>query len=117
MFEINLKDLAPLVTDVRNAAPIARFPSVSRDTTIICATHIMAGDILAMIKNMKEDVIEHAELLDLYTGDPIPAGKKSLSFRMTYRDRDKTLKDKDVNRVHTKITQMLLDHFNAALPG
>jgi phenylalanyl-tRNA synthetase beta chain len=117
VFEINLKDLAPLVTDERNAAPIARFPSVSRDTTIICENRVMAGDILAMIKNMKEDVVEHVELLDLYTGDPIPDGKKSLSFRMTYRDRDKTLKDKDVNRVHTKITQMLLYHFNAALPG
>lgn len=117
IFEIRLKDLVLLVTDERSASPIPRYPSVSRDTTMICGNSVKAGDILDAIRNSGESLVEQAELIDLYTGNPIPEGKKSLSFRMTYRDPEKTLKDKDVNRIHTKITQMILDRFGAALQG
>ncbi|MBU1168268.1 MAG: phenylalanine--tRNA ligase subunit beta [Proteobacteria bacterium] len=117
IFEIALAPLVNLARDEREAGPIPRYPSVSRDTTIICGNDVRSGALLSCLRKSGEDLVEKAELLDLYTGDPIPKGKKSLSFRMTYRSQSKTLKDKDVNKIHTKITQMLLDHFNADLPG
>ncbi len=117
LFEIRLKDIVDLVTDERNAAPIPRYPFVARDVTIVCADTVKAGDILATIRNSGEKILEQVRLIDLYTGEPIPSGKKSLSFRMTYRDMEKTLKDKDVNKVHTKITDMLLKEFDAGLSG
>ena len=117
IFEISLHDLAPLIRDERSAESVPRFPYVSRDTTIICDESVHAGDLLGCINGAGERLVERADLLDLYTGDPIPPGRKSLSFRITYRDKDKTLKDKDVNKVHTKITDMLLGQFNANLPG
>lgn len=116
-FEINLASLVTLASEDRQAGQIPRYPSVSRDTTIICGNEVCSGDLLSCLRHSGEDLVENAELLDLYTGEPIPKGKKSLSFRMTYRAQSKTLKDKDVNKIHTKITQMLLDHFNADLPG
>lgn len=117
VFEINLAELAPLINRDRQAGPIPRYPFVTRDTTIICADNVQAGDLLDGLRNTGEALVEHAELIDLYTGDPIPSGKKSLSFRITYRSPSKTLKDKEVNKVHTKLTQMLLDRFHADLPG
>jgi phenylalanyl-tRNA synthetase beta chain len=117
LFEIDLKKLAARVTYDRNAAPIPRYPFVSRDVTIVCGGQVKAGDVLERIRNAGEKLVEQAKLIDLYTGEPIPAGKKSLSFRITYRDSEKTLKDKDVNKVHTRITDMILSQFNAGLSG
>lgn len=117
LFELNLAELAPLISRDREAGPIPRYPFVTRDTTIICANEVQAGEILDSLRSTGEELVEQAELIDLYTGDPIPAGKKSLSFRIIYRSPSKTLKDKEVNKVHTTITQMLLDRFNANLPG
>ncbi len=116
-FEISLKELAAQVNDIRNAAPIPRYPFVTRDVTIVCGEQVKAGDVLSCIRNFGEKLLEQVRLIDLYTGDPIPEGRKSLSFRMTYRDMDKTLKDKDVNKVHTKITDMLVAQFDAGLSG
>lgn len=117
VFELGLKDLAVRIHDTRNASPIPRYPFVTRDVTIVCGDQVKAGDVLASIRNSGEKLLEQVRLIDLYTGEPIPEGKKSLSFRMTYRDMEKTLKDKDVNKVHTKITDMLLARFDAGLSG
>ncbi|MFA6009483.1 MAG: phenylalanine--tRNA ligase subunit beta [Desulfobacteraceae bacterium] len=117
LFEINLKELVTLVNNERTALPIPRYPFVSRDVTLVCSEHVKAGDLLSCIRQSNEKLVETARLIDLYTGEPIPAGKKSLSFRITYRDQEKTLKDKDVNKVHTRITEMLLAQFDAGLSG
>jgi phenylalanyl-tRNA synthetase beta chain len=116
-FEIHLAPLVALASDLRQSGPIPRYPSMSRDTTIICANGVQAGDILACLRQSGEDLVEAAELIDLYTGEPIAEGKKSLSFRLTYRSSTKTLKDKDVNKLHSRLTQMILDRFGADLPG
>jgi len=117
IFEINLKELVLLVNNERTALPIPRYPFVSRDVTLVCSDHVKAGDLLSCIRQSNEKLVESARLIDLYTGEPIPEGKKSLSFRITYRDQEKTLKDKDVNKVHTRITEMLLAQFDAGLSG
>ncbi|GAB6093924.1 phenylalanine--tRNA ligase subunit beta [Desulfatiferula olefinivorans] len=116
-FELHLAPLTALASDVRQSGPIPRFPSMSRDTTIICAESVQAGDILTCLRQSGEELVEAADLIDLYTGEPIAKGKKSLSFRLTYRSSAKTLKDKDVNTIHSRLTQMILDRFGADLPG
>ena len=55
-------------------------------------------------------------LFDVFEGDPIAAGKKSVSFRVTYRSSTKTLEDDDVNDLHRAITDELLKVFDASLP-
>ncbi len=117
LFEIGLKDLAAQVSSVRKASPIPRYPFVSRDVTMVCGEGVKAGDVLESIRQAGEKLVEQVRLIDLYTGAPIPEGRKSLSFRITYRDLEKTLKDKDVNKVHTRITDRLLAQFDAGLSG
>lgn len=116
IFEISLPELMTLISAERNAGLIPVFPSVTRDTTIICDNAVLVGDILSSINDSDEEIIEAAELLDVYTGDQIDEGKRSLSFRITYRSHKKTLKDKAVNKLHTQITQQLLQKFDAGLP-
>ena len=72
--------------------------------------------MLEAVENIREDLVENLHLFDVFEGDPIAAGKKSVSFRVTYRSSDKTLEDDDVNDLHKSITDKLLKAFDAALP-
>ncbi len=117
IFEIDLDALLPLLTGVKAAQAIPKFPAITRDITIICDKSIPAHDILWAITDTKEVLVESAELFDVYDGKPIPEGKRSVSARITYRSATKTLKDKKVNGIHNKITEMLLKTFEAVLPS
>jgi phenylalanyl-tRNA synthetase beta chain len=72
--------------------------------------------VLAAVENFHEELVENLHLFDLFEGDPIAAGKKSVSFRITYRSADKTLEDDDINDLHKSITARLLTQFDATLP-
>jgi phenylalanyl-tRNA synthetase beta chain len=71
---------------------------------------------LEAVENFQEELIENLNLFDVFEGDPIAGGKKSVSFRVTYRSPGKTLEDDDVNDLHKTITERLLKAFNATLP-
>jgi phenylalanyl-tRNA synthetase beta chain len=72
--------------------------------------------VLETVANIREGLVENLHLFDVFEGDPIAAGKKSVSFRLTYRSSDKTLEDEDVNDLHKSITTRLLEAFDATLP-
>lgn len=116
VFEMAMKPLANLISGDRQALVIPKFPSVARDVTIICDASVRAGDAVAAIADEKEALIERSWLLDRYAGENIPEGKQSLTFRVIYRSADKTLKDKAVNKIHTRIMEMLMKRFDAVLP-
>jgi phenylalanyl-tRNA synthetase beta chain len=115
--ELNCEQLMPLVPDSPKFSPIPRFPAVSRDITLIVDTEVPAGAILSAIYEVREPLLETARIFDLYSGDPIPHGKKSISMRLIYRSSDATLDDASVNRIHEGLTQHLIRTFNASLPA
>lgn len=117
LFEIDLDRLIPMTGRPKVAGPIAKFPAISRDITMIVDGGIPAQDILACVDNAGEKLLESARLFDVYEGAPVPENKRSVSVRITYRSPEKTLKDKKVNGIHNKITKMLLETFDAALPA
>ncbi|MCG8471917.1 MAG: hypothetical protein MI742_08685, partial [Desulfobacterales bacterium] len=81
----------------------------------VCDATVLAGDVVDAICGEKEALLEEAMLLDRYVGEKVESGKQNLTFRMVYRSADKTLKDKAVNKIHTRLTEMLLSRFNASL--
>ncbi|BCS97977.1 phenylalanine--tRNA ligase beta subunit [Desulfoluna limicola] len=116
VFEMAMKPLAGRISGDRQALAIPKFPSVARDVTIICDGAVRAGDAVAAIADEQEALIERSWLLDRYVGENIPEGRQSLTFRVIYRSADKTLKDKAVNKIHTRIMEMLMKRFDAVLP-
>ena len=96
--------------------PVPKFPAVFRDITIIVEKSAEAQKVLETVKNMNEELVEHLHLFGVFDGKPIPAGKKSLSFRVTYRSNIKTLEDVDVSELHKNITAKLIAAFDASLP-
>ena len=73
--------------------------------------------MLESVADQGEALVESCRLFDVYQGDPIPAGKKSISFRVTYRSGTETLEDAAVNALHETVTGRLVSVFDAGLPA
>ncbi len=116
VFELDLTRLYTLIPDFNQAGEIPKFPATSRDATIIIDQGIEAGKILDCVQSMGEALVESIHIFDVFTGDPISEGKKSVSFRITYRSLVETLEDEVVNQLHQKITLKVIQQFNAGLP-
>ncbi len=114
--ELNLDALLPLLPQVKKVGPLSRFPMVTRDFTLIVDKQVRTGDIFKCVASAGEEWIESVHLFDVFESDPIPAGKKSISFRITYRSQERTLEDQEVTQVHQKISGLLLKTFDASLP-
>lgn len=94
---------------------LPRYPASSRDLAIIVEERMPAGNIINTIKETESELVEKVELFDIYTGDQIKKGFKSLAFSITYRAKDRTLTDEEINSFHNKIKERLVQKFNGRL--
>ena len=117
IFELDLEMIGQLDLDFKQMAPIPRFPSTARDITVIVDREIESGRLLDTVAQFGEKLVEELYLFDVFAGDPIPAGKKSVSFRVVYRSAERTLEDETVNEIHHHLTHRLITEFGAALPA
>ncbi|MBW1647736.1 MAG: phenylalanine--tRNA ligase subunit beta [Deltaproteobacteria bacterium] len=115
-FELNLPRLAKRMAAGRQSRPLPRFPAITRDMTLIVDAAVESARLAEAIAAADEPLVESVALFDHYIGPPIPAGRKSVSFRITYRSDRGTLADEQINPLHQKITERLLASFGAALP-
>jgi len=117
IFELEVDKIASMMTAIQHAKPVPKFPAIYRDITVIVDRGIETQTIMQAVEEMNESLVENWYLFDVFEGSPIAAGKKSVSFRLTYRSSNKTLEDDDVNDLHKSITAKLLKVFNASLPA
>ena len=117
ILEVDMDRLVSLLPKERRSAPVPKFPAVHRDVTLILDVSVEAGRVLESVADQGEALVESCRLFDVYQGDPIPAGKKSISFRVTYRSGTETLEDAAVNALHETVTGRLISVFDAGLPA
>jgi phenylalanyl-tRNA synthetase beta chain len=115
-FELDMKQLYGMIPETLQARPIPKYPATSRDVTVIIDRDIESSSLLAFIRSLKEGLVEQLSIFDVFAEAPIPADKKSVSFRIVYRSHEETLEDDAVNDIHKRLSERLIDHFNAALP-
>jgi phenylalanyl-tRNA synthetase beta chain len=96
---------------------LPRYPAIMRDITLIIPEAIPAADVLAEAHSLDADLLEDVYFFDRFSGGPIPAGKVSLSFRLVYRSEERTLTDGDITTLHKKISDHLVEQFDALLPA
>ncbi len=96
--------------------PIARFPAVSRDLSLVVPREVPAGDIEAMFAQRGGKLLEACELFDVYEGEQIEEGYKSLAYTLTFRAKDRTLTEDDITSVMKKIRNGL-DRMGIRLRG
>ncbi len=95
--------------------PLPKYPSMVRDIAVIVKDDVLAGDIEEEIKRVNPYLIENVELFDVYKGEHIKEGYKSTAFSVTYRNKERTMKEKEVEKIHEKILQVLGEKFSAVL--
>lgn len=117
IFEMDLLQLVGWVPDTIQSMPLPRYPSTSRDATLIVDKQLETDDVLAYVREMNEPLVEEVCLFDLFDGKPIAQGCKSISLRIVYRSSDATLEDTAVNDLHKQISDKLVTHFKADLPA
>src|SRR6266550_1058726 len=94
---------------------LGKFPAISRDIAMIVAEDLTHERIWEVIFHPTEPLLERVEFFDLFAGTEIGEGKKSLAYRLTYRDRSRTLTSEEVNAVHAKIRERLRSDLGAEL--
>ncbi|MNN54082.1 Phenylalanine--tRNA ligase beta subunit [compost metagenome] len=80
---------------------------MTRDIAILVDDEVLVGDIESTIVKAGGSLVEKVSLFDIYKGKQTPEGKKSIAYAIAYRDENKTLTDKEVNKVHDKILRSL----------
>ena len=97
------------------ASGLPKFPAVARDIAMLVPDQFSAGEIADALRDASGGLAESVRLFDLYRGDQIPDGHRSLAFRVTYRDPEGTLTDKRVDRVHASLARLASDRFEATI--
>jgi phenylalanyl-tRNA synthetase beta chain len=96
---------------------IERFPAVTRDIAMIVPEKLGHAEILRVIEEPGEPLLESVRLFDLFTGESsgLGAARKSLAYRLTYRDRSRTLTSEEVTAAHARIRERLQRELGAEL--
>ncbi|MBP3542827.1 MAG: phenylalanine--tRNA ligase subunit beta, partial [Lachnospiraceae bacterium] len=86
---------------------IAKYPSVTRDISMVVPKSILVGQIEDVIEKKGGKILESYSLFDIYEGNQILSGHKSVAYSITFRAADRTLEDKDVTDAMNKILKAL----------
>ncbi len=113
MFEVDLDALLPHVSEIANFQAVSSYPAVEEDLAIVVAEDVAAGRALELIRASK--LVANVSVFDVYSGDPIAAGKKSLAFAISYQAEGKTLSDAEVAKERGRIVERLQRELDAEL--
>lgn len=96
-------------------APISRFPSVSRDLAFVLDKEITAGEVVKYVKKSGGSLVVDCQVFDVYQGEHIAEGKKSMAITVTYLKDNGTLTEKEVSDTEDKIKYELARSFKAEI--
>ena len=94
---------------------LPKYPSMLRDLALVVKEDVLVGDIEKIISKYGDGLIEEIKLFDIYTGSQIPQGMKSVAYSITYRSYERTLREKEVNKVQESIIKDLEETLDAKL--
>ncbi len=113
--EINCETILRFVSLEKRFQELPRYPSISRDISIVVGNDILNAQILSSIKGTAGVILKDVQLIDRYRGGQIPDGKTSLTYRLEYQNPKRTLEDKDVQDVHSRVVRALETNLGAKL--
>ncbi len=95
--------------------PLPRFPAAPRDLAVVVDDTVRVGDMLETIRKIGGNLLERLDIFDLYRGQQVGEGKKSLAFAMVYRLDERSLENEEVAEIHGNIADELKRRFNAEI--
>ncbi len=113
--ELDLEMLYAAVPSRLTYETISRHQELTRDLAIVVDQQISAEQVRDVIVSNGGELLRSVTLFDVYTGEPIPAGKKNLTYSLIYQSSDRTLTDAEANALQEKIVHALHDTYSATL--
>lgn len=107
VFELNYDKIMDVSVGYINYQPIPKYPGVTRDIALEVDTTVSAAELLSTIKANGGTIFKDAHVFDVYEGEHMEEGKKSVAIRIAYLDKDNTLTDEQVTEVHNQIVDAL----------
>ena len=117
-FEIFLDNIPESRKKIREAKPqfvVSDYQKVVRDFAFVIDEKYSSGEIIALVKKIDKQLIKTVKIFDVYQGDNIDTGKKSIAFSVTLEPKDKTLSDKDIDQISKKIISSVQKSTSAIL--
>ncbi|HHC7456369.1 TPA: phenylalanine--tRNA ligase subunit beta [Staphylococcus aureus] len=109
VFELNFDALMAVSVGYINYQPIPRFPGMSRDIALEVDQNIPAADLLSTIHAHGGNILKDTLVFDVYLGEHLEKGKKSIAIRLNYLDTEETLTDERVSKVQAEIEAALIE--------
>jgi len=94
-------------------SPLPRFPSVTRDISLLVNRNVALDEIFAAVNNQHVADCRSVKLVGTFEGGNIQSSKRSVTLRLEYRSDERTLRDEEVEAVHSRLTAALLETFAA----
>ncbi|MFD2926175.1 phenylalanine--tRNA ligase subunit beta [Halobacillus naozhouensis] len=117
VFDLNIEELFNMYTKEEGFRAIPKYPAVSRDIALVVDESIPAADIEKTIAEAGDPLIQAVQVFDVYQGEHLEDGKKSLAFNLVYLNPQRTLKDKEVEEAHNQILEAVKQTHRAELRG
>jgi phenylalanyl-tRNA synthetase beta chain len=115
LFEVDFSPFVKTFMQEEAYRPFVRNPSVQRDIALVLDQDVSCGRVMDRMRGLVDKRVTAMDLFDLYQGPQLPEGKKSMAFRITYQDPEKTLTDEEVNDLQEKLLEELLPGLGAQL--
>ena len=97
MFEIDLEAVLSIIVPPFRYQSFSKFPGTSRDLAIVASVSVTSGEIVALIKEHGGEYLESVSIFDVYEGEHIEAGYRSLAYNLQFRSMEGTLNDEDID--------------------
>jgi phenylalanyl-tRNA synthetase beta chain len=115
--EINLREALQAATEPLKYQSIPRYPSITRDIALVVDKAVSAFELKSVIQIAGGALLKEVQVFDLYEGDRLEAGTKSIAFSLKYFDPERTLTDEDVTKTHQQVLNALEQKTGAVLRG
>ena len=105
-----IDEMQPLAQTEITYQPLPKFPAITRDLSLVCADKVPVGDLQAAMKKAVGNILEQITLFDVYKGEQIAAGMKSVSFSIRMRSHEGTLTDEQADAAMKRVLKALKEH-------
>jgi phenylalanyl-tRNA synthetase beta chain len=110
-FDLDFQSICQPETIAKKFVNLPVYPSVKRDIAVVVPNAVSAGELLAAVRKHPDKLVESCDLFDVFQGEKIQQGHKSVALSITYRSESKTLTEKNVEKSHEKILRLLTEQF------
>ncbi len=115
VLEVSLSLLLEAPGTSRAVDSVSAFPAIRRDVAMMVDTAVTHQQVLSVVEGVRPVELEDVTLFDIFSGENVGEGRKSLAYSFIYRSSERTLTDKDANRLHDRVKKALQKELGAEI--